>query len=392
MRILVNLKSLAPIGGIETFVLGTSRELARRGHEIDVVYVQDGEFASEYRSFCRSLTKVPPFDISPRGRGPRLLRPAQWAVDLARMVEGAVAATRLRPDVIYLQGMFSMPFGWLAGRLSRQPVVCQMHGFTDRPGNHLIGRQIGRFIAVSEYVRTAGVTVGLEPDWVTTIHGGIDPARFSSADEAMRQEARAGLGLPPDAFVVLYAGRLEVEKGIDVLLDAWRLLGLQPEEGCLLVVGSPVLQHDADTYLREVQDRAAPGCHWLPMQPDIRVPLQAADVVVVPSRWQEPFGLVILEAMAAGKPVVASRVGGIPEILSGCFEEFLFEPGDSHGLADQLRNLRYWRTSRPELARACIRHVEDRFSLRRMVDGIEQVLHEAVAGTPARLGSATGAP
>jgi glycosyltransferase involved in cell wall biosynthesis len=368
---------LAPTGGIETFVLNTTRELARRGHEIDLVYVHDGALAGEYGLFCRSVTKVPSFDIRPRRNDRRFLRPAEWAVDLGRIASAAAIAARREPDIIYAQGMFSMIFGVLASGLSRRPVVCQMHGVSGRPGTHLLGRRVKRFVAVSNYVRDRGVTVGLERSWITTVHLGIDLTRFVPGDLATRERARRALGLDPNAFVVLYAGRLEHEKGIDVLLDAWRLLGMKPTQGCLLVVGSAVLQSDPESYLSELHALAPPGCRWLPMQPDITAPLHAADVVVVPSRCPEAFGLVTIEAMATGRPVVASRIGGIPEVLTGQFERFLFDPGDSTMLADRLCGLSDWRAREPELAAACTAHVQEHFGMQRMMDELERILYES---------------
>jgi glycosyltransferase involved in cell wall biosynthesis len=377
MRILLNVKSLAPTGGIETFVLNTTRELARRGHEIDLVYVHGGALAGEYGSFCRSVTKVPSFDISPRRTNRKFLRPAEWAADLCRITWAAAVAARRQPDVIYAQGMFSMIFGVIAGGLSRRPVVCQMHGVSGRPGTHLLGQRVEQFIAVSDFVRERGVAAGLEAAWITTVHLGIDLTRFVPGDLAARTQARATLDLERGAFVVLYAGRLEHEKGIDILLEAWRSLGMSPSEACLLVVGSPLLQADPDAYLRELKTLAPPGCRWLPMQPDITVPLHAADVVVVPSRCPEAFGLVTIEAMATGRPVVASRIGGIPEVLTGQFERFLFDPGDSTMLADRLCGLSDWRVREPELAAACTAHVQERFGMQRMIDELERILKDS---------------
>jgi glycosyltransferase involved in cell wall biosynthesis len=107
-------------------------------------------------------------------------------------------------------------------------------------------------------------------------------------------------------------------------------------------------------------------------------PLHAADVVVVPSVWDEPFGRVVIEAMATGCPVVASAVGGIPEILTGRFSSMLFPRGDARNLADRIETLAGWRTLDPSLAAACVRHVAERFSLRRSVDLIEETLADVV--------------
>jgi glycosyltransferase involved in cell wall biosynthesis len=88
----------------------------------------------------------------------------------------------------------------------------------------------------------------------------------------------------------------------------------------------------------------------------------------------EPFGRVVIEAMAAGCPVVGSDAGGIRETLTGRFARGLFEVGNARDLADRLRVMRGWQTSEPDLGEACVSHVLNNYSLRASVDGIERLL------------------
>jgi glycosyltransferase involved in cell wall biosynthesis len=81
----------------------------------------------------------------------------------------------------------------------------------------------------------------------------------------------------------------------------------------------------------------------------------------------------VIEAMATGCPVVASRVGGIPEILDGPFEQLLFDRGDSQQLADLLRQLRSWRTQRPGLGDQCLTRVLERYSLAGLATSMESL-------------------
>ena len=116
-------------------------------------------------------------------------------------------------------------------------------------------------------------------------------------------------------------------------------------------------------------------------------PLHAADVVVVPSLWEEPFGRVVIEAMVTGRPVLASRSGGIPEILTGRFAGHLFEKGDATELAALLRGLIGWRDREPGLAVRCAAHVEEHFQLSDRVDGVEALLGQAAGAHHRRAGS-----
>ena len=94
-------------------------------------------------------------------------------------------------------------------------------------------------------------------------------------------------------------------------------------------------------------------------------------MVVVPSVWQEPFGRTVIEALSTGRPVLASRVGGIPEILTGPLDRFLFDRENAEGLAEQLLGLAHWRDKEPELAGLCRSRVLEQFTLTGAVDGIE---------------------
>ena len=179
------------------------------------------------------------------------------------------------------------------------------------------------------------------------------------------------LGLPEDVFVVGYVGRLDREKGVDLALSAWRLLDLSPEVARLFVVGSPTVRQDADAYRAELEALAGPGVTILAGRADVVVPLHAADVIVVPSRWDEPFGRAVIEALSTGRPVLATAVGGIPEILEGPMARFLFEREDAEMLAAQLSALRGWREREPELAEGCRSWVQRHFTLAGMVDGVE---------------------
>lgn len=101
---------------------------------------------------------------------------------------------------------------------------------------------------------------------------------------------------------------------------------------------------------------------------------QVSDVTVLPSQWSEPFGRVIIESMACGTPVVASRIGGIPEILTGEFQQWLFEPGNQLDLADKLHWMIHWRDRDSHLAHRCREHILGKFTIDKMIDGIEKVL------------------
>ena len=179
-----------------------------------------------------------------------------------------------------------------------------------------------------------------------------------------------------------YFGRLDEEKGVHVLLDAWQRLGLGPGDGCLLVVGSSTVDHDPAGYRRRLDSFVtdAVDVRFLPARRDVVTPLHAADVAVVPSTWDEPFGRTVIEGLATGRPVVASSVGGIPEILTGPLERLLVPGGDAEALAAKILELRGWQEREPELGRRCAERVSEEFTLAQMVDGVERAFRATGAG------------
>jgi len=195
------------------------------------------------------------------------------ARDLVRMAPAVVAAARKKPDVVYPNRFAEIVWAVAAGRLSGAPVVCHLHEIRHaRPGS-FPNEHVRRFIAVSEFLKGQWVEIGLNPDLIDVVHNGVSSDQYPAGGKEERASARARLGLPQEGFIALYFGRLDPEKGIDVLLDAWRRLGLGGEEGRLLLVGSPSTHlRDGNRYVEGLQANAPPGCIWLPSQAAFRKP------------------------------------------------------------------------------------------------------------------------
>jgi glycosyltransferase involved in cell wall biosynthesis len=369
MRVLMNVDDLGPLGGVEQHVFQTARDLARRGHHIDLQYCRDGGYAAEARLFCASVTAVNSFNLD-------LGHP----VSGGRQVWPAVRAGRqCRPDVIYVNRFSDLAWAFMTARARRARVVCHLHFFRAHRATGLRAFPARQFIAVSRALAAQWEGAGLHRSQISVVPNGIDPDAFPPGGAAERSRARAALGLPPDAFVVLYCGRFHTEKGVDVLLDAWRCLGLGDHEARLLLVGSAGSVPGSDGYYRQLLGRADAGCEWLPARENVLTPMHAADVVVVPSR-SESFGRVVIEAMATGRPVLASRVGGVPEVLTGEFARFLVPPDEPGQLAAALRGLIGWQQREPELAEACTAHVRAHFTAAQAVDLVEDILDGARLG------------
>ncbi len=359
MHILANVDTFAPIGGVEVSTLQVCRSLEGRGHSVDVLYAADGGLRGDWASFARRMRRVPGFTVE-------FARP--WR-QIGVLPESVLAGVRARPDVIYLNRAEQLLWGALTSAFARVPLVCHLrhHPFSARAVS-LLGRTARQYIAVSDFIRNEWIAAGLRRDRIHVVHNGVDPYAYTAVTADRRAELRTRMGIDADARVFLVYGRLTSDKGVGALLSAWRRAQL-PDNWILLLAG------DADP---DVQLAAADPRHrsvqLLDRRDDVSDLLGVADVTVLPALWEEPFGRVVIESMAAGVPVIASRRGGIPEILSGDYSRMLIEPTDIEAFAATLRSIGDWRMDEPTLGELCRSHVRSEFPLTSTVNGVEDVL------------------
>jgi glycosyltransferase involved in cell wall biosynthesis len=372
MKILTAANRLAAIGGLELAQLEACRQLHGRGHQIELLYLEDGDLAPRWAEFTERRRRVQGYALF---RGAPLSSPRS-------MGGTAVAVRRLDPDLVYIHHQHHSPAAVLGGR----PVVCHLH-LPPAPKrslqDELALRRCRALVAVSRFTAEQwSEALGVPRDRFTIVANGVDPARFSPSGDDARARVRAGLDLPRDKFLVVFAGRVDPEKGVDRALDAMRLL--DPGSFHMAVAGEAnpgSFGGDATaagSYARDLRNRYADvNVTWLGRLPDVASLLSAADVVILPSRFPDPLPLIVLETLASGTPIVASAVGGIPEMLTGPLAENLVRSGEPAEFAARVRSLRDWRVAKPELGSLGREHVERNFSLRKLGDRITQTIETA---------------
>jgi glycosyltransferase involved in cell wall biosynthesis len=366
VRILVNVDTFAPLGGVELSTLQVCRELAARGHEIDVLYKDSGGLRDQWESFARHLEQVRGFTVP-------AARPWQATV-LPRSVRAGV---RTAPDIVYLNRSEQLLWGAATSAFAGAPLVCHLrhHPFS-APAVRVLKNAARRYIAVSEFIRSEWIEAGISPDRIEVIHNGVDPSAYPCATPEDRWRLRAALGIAPESRVFLHYGRLTSDKGAAALLGAWARAQV-PEHWRLVLAG------DADPDISAmIGDLRRSDVIVLPRREQVTELLAIADVTVLPALWHEPFGRVVIESMAAGVPVIASERGGIPEILAGPWARFLVDPDEVGSLEAAILRFGDWRAGEPDLGESCRSHVRDEFSLSKTVDGIESVLRFARGSPP----------
>lgn len=292
------------VGGLESVVLALTAGQAARGDRVHVAAILDGQ-PPEKHAFLDSLrVEHSVITVPPRGYG----RERAAVADLC---------ARLKPDVVHTHGYRSDVVDAAAARRSRVPTVTTVHGFTGVGGwkgrlyEYLQRRAFRRFdavVAVSRPIETILHDDGVRPSRVHLI-----PNAYASRPFASRDEARRTLGLG-DGFIAGWIGRLSREKAPDVFVAA-----LEAVDGAIsgAIIGSG----------REVP-RDARRVVLLGQIPDAARLITAFDVLVLSSRT-EGTPIVLFEAMAAGVPVVATAVGGVPDVVTD--REALLVPSEHPG-------------------------------------------------------------
>ena len=223
------------------------------------------------------------------------------------------------------------------------------------------------------------IETGIDAARTLVVHNGVDLDRFTPSSVTSTADLRAGLGLPLDRPVVGFIGRIVPDKGVHVLLQAVNELRRRQSPVCVALAGDADRDDETRRYFREEAIGTNDGIVFLGQLADPRDFYRAADVVALPSIVRDSFPLTALEAMACGTPVVAARIGGLPEALLPEFPDQLVTSGDAIELADALQRYVRWRDEAPDLGLRSRRHVERRFSAHRSLELTEAAVVDVLS-------------
>jgi glycosyltransferase involved in cell wall biosynthesis len=319
------------------------------------------------------------------------------AVQIRRILE------RLQPDVVHAHDYKSdLILAVLRPRLApRLALVATNHLWTQETPllrlyeqlDALGMRRFDRVVGVSAAIREEMIRAGVAPQNVAVVVNGLDhgpPLEHEST--TLRRE----LGLSDATAIVGFVGRLSVQKGLPLLLQATERLRGRDLHVVIVGEGPQRGAIEAELTRRELTGRVT----LLGRREDASALMRAFDVMVLPS-IREGTPLVLLEAMAQGTAVVASRVGGVADVVQADRTGLLFESGDVDGLVTSLDRLVNSAPERARLGTAAMAHVRDRFSAEAMaaqysalydelVLARRQVPSTAPVGQPAQGGDFTG--
>ena len=284
---------------------------------------------------------------------------------LLRYARATLASLRLlrarRVDLLHVNGAnYWRPAEILAARLLSIPIVTHYHVVVDRPGPFV--RFSDLIVAVSAYTAEASQPRSIPK---AVVHNSVVLARFDQA-----RDIREELGIGANELVVTFVGQIRENKGIDLFI---RLAHAVPSPSIrFLIVGEcrdPARFPGAYTEERlrgEMGDDQR--IRYVGYRADVENIYRASDIVVMPSRGGEPFGLITIEAGASRRPVIATRDGGVPEVIRHGENGFLVEREDLAGLVNYTTLLAGDPALRRRVGERARQIVEERFTVQPVRD------------------------
>lgn len=353
-------------GGLETYCWEAGRALAARGHHVTIVA---GEGGAARHAEVELIT----FPFTDRSRFPNLgtrFRKLMERLSFARHAIPYLAAAGF--DAVVINKPFDMPAMWQAGRRGMTAHTVFRSGGTDFfPGDRFFTSAVDHWVSTSRY-NAAQIEAHYRRS-VTIIHNGVDTNLFAPGkrNSALRQE----WGVPEKAPLVISLGRLIGWKGLHVVVEA--LAGL--DNAHYLIVGDG----QEKARLAELAQRLgiSERVHFAGALPHGRLPetLREADLFVQPSIGEEAFGISVVEAMACGLPVLASRNGGMVEIVVDNETGRLLPPGDVTAWRSALAELINAPEKRTALGQAARQRAIAEFTWDANARKLEQLIMERTA-------------
>jgi glycosyltransferase involved in cell wall biosynthesis len=325
----------------------------------------------------------------------REISPLHDPLAVARLVR---EIRRVRPHILHTHtakaGTVGRVAALLAGGAAPPIVVHTFHGHVLRgyfgplktrmflETERLLARRTTRLVAVGPEVRDELVELGVAPaDRFSVIRLGIDLRSRVLPGDAEREERRDALGLPPGRFVVGWIGRMTPIKRLPDVLDAFAALRRRGVDASLLLVGDGPDRAEAER--RAAALGIAGDTIFAGYSRDVAPYYAVLDALLLPSA-NEGTPVVAMEALAARKPVVATRVGSVPDVVSDGEDGFLTGVGDVEALAASLERLARDEGLRSRFGDTGRARVLDRYDVGRLVDDVDLLYREllAEAGLP----------
>jgi len=325
--VIVHLTASTFFGGPERQMLGLAQHLPADCRSVFLSFAEGGR----YRDFLEQARRLGFEADALTWDTPHFAAAVREIVDHLR---------RLRADVLCCHGYKADVLGRLAARRRHVPVIAVSRGWTGENAkvslfeaiDRRLLRRMDHVVCVSEGQAARVRRAGVARNKVTVIHNAIATGRFDNPDQTFRQTLQGFFGRPRSRIVGA-AGRLSPEKGFGVLIDAAALVAARDPAIGFVLFGEGSLRGELAGRIQAAGLSANVVLAGFCQDLDRFIPF--LDAVVLPS-FTEGLPNIVLEALAASVPVVATAVGGTPEVIDDGKSGFLVDPGDAHALADRV--------------------------------------------------------
>ena len=374
MKIL-QIVSSSRLSGAEKHVAVLSERLLQRGHSITALCPPGGWLPEQLRAASVPVLEMPMHGLS---TGPTALR-------LSRIIR------EQKFDLIHAHLTCATYYGYLMGLVTSLPVATSVHVRSrDIVYRRLFPTRRNHIITVSEWVRDGFVTQGVPADQVHTIYNGTEFCQDAAAENALPAEpaveklpARVELNLPPDAELIGIFARVGDFKGHPLLVQAARAIINARPRAYIVCVGAVEPSARQSLWESAAQSGVAERFRFTGQRDDAQRLMSEMDVITLPSKY-EACSMAIIEAMALGKAVVATRAGGNPELVRHQETGLLIER-DPEALANALISLLANAERRQQMGEAARLRALNLFSAETMVSNIEALYRRMVPATAAPL-------
>jgi L-malate glycosyltransferase len=288
----------------------------------------------------------------------------------------------IRPDVIHTHGFKENLIGGVAARLSRVQCIVRTYHGKGLIGNivryNIIELINARFltdasIAVSHDLERFLVESGVPLKKITVIHNGIEPCSHLTTDKV--KILRTELGVAVDEKVIGTIGRMVTVKDHKTLINGAKLILERYPKVKFLIVGDGPLKEELDQYAHDLG--ISPSVCFTGFREDAPDLLDLFDIFTLTS-LHEGIPMALLEAMSLGKPVVVTRVGGMPEIIKDCVDGILIPSGGTSNFAEACISILQNDTLRASLSEGAQRKVQERFMLEAMVNKTHEIYRQGI--------------
>jgi sugar transferase (PEP-CTERM/EpsH1 system associated) len=357
------------IGGLQRVVVDLSRSLDKDKYDVSVCALREGgPLESELKKEGIKVIKLPL---------------AENGIDYFTFWKLYKIFREIRPAVIHTHNTQPFIEGAIAALMARVPVIVHTdHGrqFPDKRrymfSEWVLSHFADQIVAVSETTKSGLVHYEkVSSSKIQVILNGIDEQKYSVRID--KDKKKKELGIVPNAGPILgWCGRLSPEKGLTYLIKAMELLRRGFPNILLLIAGAGALKEDLN---RQAKDLGLERhVRFLGPRADVHEILMILDLFVLPS-VREGLPLVLLEAMAAGVPIVATDVGGNHRAVQEAINGFLVKPGDPDSLYKAIKGLLENRKLRETFSRNALALFQKEFTLKKMVQEYELVYQECLA-------------